>query len=78
MKTRYVANILYKFLLAFASTALIEKPLDMPFLNAESNDVFKVDFQMTRDMFWFDVLTRSMKPSPSPDVDASILDFSLD
>ena len=60
------------------STILIDRSLDKPFLDAEPDEVYEVTFQLTRDMFWFDVTARKMQPSPNPDVEASVLEFSLD
>ena len=36
---------------------------DTPFKDAEPNEIFKVTFELTRDMFWFDWADRKCSPS---------------
>ena len=52
---------------------------DMPFKNAEPNEIYEVAFELTRDMFWFDWADRKFTPSPDPFCDDSELYlFSLE
>ena len=39
---------------------------DTPFKDAEPNEIFKVTFELTRDMFWFDWADRRCTSSPDP------------
>ena len=39
---------------------------DTPFKDAEPNEIYKVTFELTRDMFWFDWVDRKCTHSPDP------------
>ena len=39
---------------------------DTPFKDAEPNEIYKVTFELTRDMFWFDWADRTCTHSPDP------------
>ena len=75
-------NMLYQWCLVwrsgFSSTSLIAESSDLPFLNAEPDEVYEVSFHLTRDMYWFDITTRTFTHSPSPIDENAILEFSLD
>ena len=52
---------------------------DMPFKNAEPNEIYEVAFELTRDMFWFDWADRKCTPSPDPlSDDSELYLFSLE
>ena len=52
---------------------------DTPFKDAEPSEIFKVTFELTRDMFWFDWADRRCTPSPDPLFDECELSlFSLE
>ena len=50
--------------LADAEGRTFEDFNDTPFKDAEPNEIFKVTFELTRDMFWFDWADRRCTPSP--------------